>query len=409
MLKNQIGEYNESIIYSKQVLEIDPKLVNALYNLAYSYGKIDNKTNSIKYYLKTLEYDPNHFSACCNLALTYFELGETKKSIDIYRKANLIKPTDILVKDNLACALLRHSYFEEGFDFFESRLNKTNFEKIINSNHLNKLWNGEDLNSKSILIISEQGFGDTIQFARYAYEISNFYKTDVIFLIDKKIIHLFEHKKIKMIAKGDKIPEHDYYSFLQSLPKYYYQRKKNLLGEYSYINNNQKIFKKWKTQFSKYTSPKIGINWQGDNKYKYDKYRSIPLKKFESLFGIKNLDFISLQKGYGESQIIDLNYSEKIHNFSSIIDNGQNSFEDTIEIIRNLDLVITTCTSIAHLSSTIGTKTWVLLSYNSDWRWFVDINYSPWYKNTLLFRQKKLNDWDSVIEEVSFKLSSDYK
>ena len=106
-------------------------------------------------YLKTLEYDPNHFSACCNLALTYFELGETKKSIDIYRKANLIKPTDILVKDNLACALLRHSYFEEGFDFFESRLNKTNFEKIINSNHLNKLWNGEDLNRKSILIISD--------------------------------------------------------------------------------------------------------------------------------------------------------------------------------------------------------------------------------------------------------------
>ena len=110
-----------------------------------------------------------------------------------------------------------------------------------------------------------------------------------------------------------------------------------------------------------------------------------------------------------ESQIKDIKFIDKLHNFSSTIDNGQNSFEDTIEIIRNLDLVITTCTSIAHLSSTIGTKTWILLAYNSDWRWFTNTNSTPWYKNTLLFRQEKLNNWESVFEKVKQKLVSDYK
>ena len=72
-------------------------------------------------------------------------------------------------------------------------------------------------------------------------------------------------------------------------------------------------------------------------------------------------------------------------------------------------MVITTCTSIAHLSSTIGTKTWILLAYNSDWRWFTNTNSTPWYKNTLLFRQEKLNNWESVFEKVKQKLISDYK
>ena len=259
------------------------------------------------------------------------------------------------------------------------------------------------------IIISEQGSGDTIQFARYAYELSDFYKTNVFFLVDKKIIHLFDQKKLKIIAKGDEIPKYDYYSFLQSLPKYYYQRKKNLLGQYNFISKNQKIFNKWKAKLSEHSLPKIGINWQGNENYKYDGFRSIPLNKFNILLNISDLDFISIQKGEGEKQIKELKFIDKLHNFSPIIDNGQNSFEDTIEIIRNLDLVITTCTSIAHLSSTIGTKTWILLSYNADWRWFTNTNSSPWYKNTLLFRQDKLNDWESVFEKVKQKLILDYK
>ena len=181
------------------------------------------------------------------------------------------------------------------------------------------------------------------------------------------------------------------------------------MGQYNFISKNQRIFKKWKAKLSKLSLPKIGINWQGDENYKYDGFRSIPLKKFETLFNINGLDFISIHKGNGENQIKDLKFIDKLNNFSSTIDNGKNSFEDTIEIIRNLDLVITTCTSIAHLSSTIGIKTWILLAYNSDWRWFTNTNSSPWYKNTLLFRQDKLNDWESVFEKVKQKLISDYK
>jgi len=410
LLNNEIGEYNKSIIYSKKALEINHNFIHALFNLGYSYGKIGNKNKEIEFYSKTLKIDPNHFRANANLALAYYELGETEKCIDLYKKANSINPSDYMVRENLSCALLRHSYFNEGFEFFESRLEKDNKQNIIKSNKLTRMWKGENLDGKSILIISEQGLGDTIQFARYAYELSDFYKTNIFFLLNRKIIHLFLKKKLTIIAKGDNIPKHDYYSFLQSLPKYYYQREKNLLSDQkNYINKNQKIYNIWKNKFSTFSLPKIGINWQGDANYKYDNFRSVPLKKFEILFDLSGLEFISVHKGEGENQIKEIKYIDKLHNFSSMIDSGQNSFEDTIEIIRNLDLIITTCTSIAHLSSSIGIKTWILLAHNSDWRWFTGVNSTPWYKKTLLFRQKKLNEWESVFEKIRRKLILEFK
>ena len=86
------------------------------------------------------------------------------------------------------------------------------------------------------------------------------------------------------------------------MPKYYYQRKKNLLGQYNFISKNQKIFNKWKAKLSEHSLPKIGINWQGNENYKYDGFRSIPLNKFNILLNISDLDFISIQKGEGEKQ-----------------------------------------------------------------------------------------------------------
>ena len=94
-------------------------------------------------------------------------------------------------------------------------------------------------------------------------------------------------------------------------------------------------------------------------------------------------------KNYGEEQIKNFKYKDRLINFSANVDNNENSFEDTKESIRNLDLVITSCTAIAHLSSTMNIKTWILISYSPDWRWFLDKKTTYWYDTAKLFRQKK--------------------
>ena len=129
---------------------------------------------------------------------------------------------------------------------------------------------------------------------------------------------------------------------------------------------------------------------------------------FEILFEVDGLEFISLQKNIGEEQIKNFKYNNKLHNFASFVDTSENSFEDTIEIIRNLDLVITTDTAIAHLSSTLGINTWVLLSSRPNWRWFLNKNDTPWYQNTRLFRQKKPNDWSRVLIEIKNELTKEF-
>ena len=404
-LSNELGQYEKSIDYSKKALNMNPVFFNSLYNIAFSYGRINEKEKEIDFYKKALEINPQHFGSLFNLGLAYYEIGETKSSINYFKKANLINPEHIETKDNLACALLRHKDFQDGFDLFDARLKKTKFLNTVNNYNLKKLWQGQNLDNSTILILSEQGLGDVIQFVRYIYELKNHYKNlEIFFLEDKKIVYIFDKNKFKILTKKDQIPQHDYYTFIQSLPKYYYQRTNSLLQQNHYIEKNEIIFKKWKTKFSKYEHPKVGINWQGSKNYKYDKTRSIPLFKFATLFDLENIDYISLQKGYGEEQIDEVDFKNKLNNFSSEIDQKDNVFEDTIEIIRNLDLVITTCTAVAHLASTIGTETWILLSHNSDWRWFINDEKTPWYKNTFLIRQNKLNDWETVFTKVKEKL-----
>ena len=118
------------------------------------------------------------------------------------------------------------------------------------------------------------------------------------------------------------------------------------------------------------------------------------------MFAIEKINFINLQKGFGVEQIKNFKYKDKLYDFSSEVDNGKNAFEDTIGIMQNLDLVISPDTSLSHLSATLGVKTWLLLPYSPDWRWFLELKNSPWYEHVKLYRQEEFNKWDSIFDIV---------
>ena len=134
--------------------------------------------------------------------------------------------------------------------------------------------------------------------------------------------------------------------------------------------------------------------------------RSIPLKKFEKLFLIPNLNFINFTKGAGQEQLKDFKFKEKIYDFSNELDNGNNSFEDSIALLKNIDLLITADTAVGHVASTMDIKTWLLLDYSADWRWHAQMNNFCWYNNLKFFRQKKFNVWDDIIDDIAIKLEN---
>ena len=191
-----------------------------------------------------------------------------------------------------------------------------------------------------------------------------------------------------------------------TLPAIFFELENRLISNYDFIKTDNKLLNYWKEKINNIKGYKIGLCWQGDPNYGRDFMRSIPLKNFEKLFYIPNLSFINFTKETGLNQLKDFKFKNKIYDFSSQLDNGENSFEDSIALLKNIDLLITADTAVGHVASTMNVNTWLLLDYSADWRWHVQINNFYWYNNLKFFRQKKINVWDDVITEMAEKLEN---
>jgi len=425
----KLGEFQNSINHYEKAIQIDSKHVHAYNNLGNSLKELEKTKEAVDYYKKAIEIDSNYIKAYKNLGIAFFKLREFQKAISCHKKVIQLNPKDLNSHNNLG--ILFHmlkefknakNYFEKAmqidpnnpdvnFSFgmlllsmsdFKEGLIKYEWRKKLPQN-INKFknikgleWQGENLNNKTILILSEQGIGDIIQFSRYIYLIEKEYSASIIIKTDKRIAYLFSKSKFKIIFDEKDIPKYDFYKHLMSLPKIYYEKTKTFPSQINFIPRDKKIALKWKEKLNQIKGFKVGINWQGRKTYEVDHLRSIPLNYFNDLFNIENINFISLQKGFGLEQIKNFKHKDKLYNFAKEVDNGENVFEDTIGIIKNLDLVITSDTALPHLSSTLGINTWLLLHFVPDWRWNLMTKEFSWYDNLKIYRQEEVNKWDSI-------------
>jgi len=399
--------FEKALKFYEESFKIEPKNNFSMYNIGnihLSKGKFEQAISAFK---KSIEVNPENFLAHNNLALSYKNIKSFDDALKSYKNAIEKNPNYVDGHVNYSTQLLMLEKFQEGFEEYEWRKKSKSFSDYINYSKLNlksKVWNGENLDNKKLLVIAEQGIGDLIQFTRHLYLIKKKYNVEIIlYLKSKKFSHFFDEKNFIIISEGDKIPNHDYHNHMLSLLKIFLKENNLFCKPVNFFKTNKKVEIKWEERLKKHKGLKIGINSSTSLSTK-----DIPMKYFTRLASSFDCKFIVIQKEVKKNELKEISNKKNILHFSDL-DSSEQAFVDSIEIIKHLDLVITADTSTAHLSATLKRKTWIILPFVSDWRWFLDESNSKWYENVTLYRSKKIDDWDSPFKMIEDDLKKLFK
>jgi hypothetical protein len=261
----------------------------------------------------------------------------------------------------------------------------------------------ENVQGKRVLVWSEQGFGDNLQFERYIPKLIEL-GAIVTFEVQPPLADLFkEQYACSLISKGDSIGEMDLQIPLLSLPLLFRTNLESIPANIPYIQVATAKVKEWGSKLAlSQEKLNIGIACSGNIHFdlKNGNKRPIPLESFSKLSNEHNLFLI--QKEIRDADQIALRTLKNIHQLGDHIQ----TFEDTAAIIENMDLIISIDTSLAHLAGALGQKVLILLPWCPDWRWLVAGTHSPWYPTATLFRQSSMQGWGSLMEEVSVMAST---
>ena len=404
------GNINSAIISYKTALKINPNYAEALNNLGAAIYQRGDIHTAIKSYKKALKLKPNFPEALNNLGAALYELGDLKIAIEVLKKALLLKPMYSEARFNLSRVQFLTGDYKNGWNNYDARWEKVTPAQLHAEKPNVPKWNGKIPQQKEkLLIVSEQGLGDTIQFMRYIPFLRS-QNIDVSFCAKEKLHTLIKASNIDQnpLKPGEvnQISEGTWIELL-SLPKYMDISAENPIVNNPYIKAPDLLIKKWNDILLSEQQPIIGINWQGNPNTETNELRgrSFPLESFSNIAKSTNFKFLSLQKGVGSEQ---LNNCSFINNFVSCQEkiNDIWDFTENAAIIANCDLIITCDTSLAHLAGAIGANVWLLLKDVPEWRWGIKNKTTFWYPSMRLFRQKEKNNWNEVMDRILLELKN---
>jgi tetratricopeptide (TPR) repeat protein len=302
---------------------------------------------------------------------------------------------------NAATCNLALGRFEAGWALFERRSKFDEAERPWA--FAGPQWQGEPLDGKVLYVYYEQGLGDTIQFCRYA-TLAAARGAHVVLAVQDRLWRLVRSlgRAVEVVAASATPPTFDYHSPLLSLPGVFGTHFGNVPCDGGYLGAEPDRVLRWRDRIGA-QGFRIGINWQGSHR-PIDRGRSFPLSLFAPLAAVPGVRLLSLQKGPACAQLNALPQGMVVEELGEDFDEGTDAFLDTAAVMDNLDLVITSDTSVAHLAGALGRPTWVALRHVPEWRWFQGRDDSPWYRGHRLFRQSSPGDWSGVFERMHREL-----
>ncbi len=408
--------YNEKRHFGKAIetitegLALEPTHINLTFELANTYNLINRLDEALTLYQNLDQRLPNNQSILYNIAFTYKKLGHLDKALPFYNKTLELNPNHAEALFSRGLAYLVIGDFEKGWHGYEWRYNRPSQGSLRNYDQ--PRWDGSNLHGKTILIHAEQGLGDTFQFIRYAKLVKEKNGT-VIVAVQQPLVTIIKRCKYidHVISLNDTPPHFDVHAPIMSLPYILKTTLETIPNEHPYLYADETLTTHWKNQLTEDKNFKIGICWQGNDKYATPLLRatvaqkSVHPQEFAPLSKIPGISLYSLQKTTGTDQLNTIEDTIKIITFDGDFDQSNGRFMDTASVMKNLDLIITVDTSICHLAAGLGVATWVLLPNPADWRWMMDRTDTPWYPTMRLFKQHTPGDWETMIQEVAQELT----
>ena len=395
MLLAKMRRHQEALESFEAALHHDPKLVDTYINRMDVYrleGRLEEAFADAQKVMALPAELPEFYN---NLAMIHQEnlsLDLTRESLD---RALLLDPSHADSRFNKGLLALLEGNLVEGALGYEWRW-RTPSSNGAREFHRSLWLGGEALDGKTILISSEQGMGDAIQYARYLPMLAD-QAREVYVELPPPLLSLFKTLpgEYRWVELGRELPQTDVYCPLMSLPLAFKTELSTIPCKIPYLKAPSENALRWHQKLGAKVRPRVGVAWSGNPRHTNDRKRSIPLEIFSRLFDLP-FDFHVLQKGLDEPGLLYLKAFDQV----SIHEEYLGDFSDTAALLQEMDLVISVDTSIVHLAGAIGKPVWVLLAYCPDHRWLLDRLDSPWYPSSKLFRQKQRGDWEEVLEVI---------
>jgi Flp pilus assembly protein TadD len=394
------GKLQQAIEAYEDALRIMPAYPDALNNLGAVLEKREQVEEAIAAYRQAIALRPGYAEAWHNLGHAQADLGRLDEAAGAYREALRLAPDFVGAHWNLALVLLMQGEFAQGWIEYEWRWQSDGFP-TPRRQFSRPQWDGSPLNERTLLLHTEQGFGDAIQFIRYAPLLARD-SGRVVLACQPEMMELMKGVAgVAQIMNVDELaidlPPFDVHCPLISLPLKMGTRLESIPAQTPYMTADECKAQAWGRKLA--SAPpglRVGLVWSGRTRTPEQRRRAIRFSQLAPLWQAKGVSFYSLQKGEAalqaagcgpEMPLTDL--ADELHDFS-----------DTAAVISNLDLIIAVDTAVAHLAGAMGKPVWVMLAAVPDWRWMLGREDSLWYPTARLFRQRTAGDWNEVIVRV---------
>jgi|GEM_PF-214420 len=418
----QLNNKDASITCLKRAVDLDANYVDALNN--YGAALLDQKKDAaqiyeaIKYLDRVISINPNHADAHYNRGTALQSLNLLDDAEASFQRAIAINPNCISALFNSGLLRLLRGEFEQGWRLYEYRWADEQ-ACAYERNFSQPLWlNDAEIKDKTIFLYTEQGFGDFIQFCRYALMVEKL-GANIILLVPKELMELAESlsKNFKLLPRfGTQTSinsDFDYHCPLMSLPLAF-KTKLDTVPSHSpqitfpYLTVPAKIQALWTNKLQQINANtlqklRVGLVWSGAAGHLNDVNRSLKLTEIASILS-KDIEYHVLQKEIRASDIDALNALKITHSIY-IHCNELITFTDTAALINEMDIVISVDTSVAHLAGALGKPLWLLIPFFPDFRWLLAREDSPWYPSAKLFRQPAMGDWSKPLAAVAKALN----
>ena len=401
---NRQGKLDQAEAAYRRALSIQPTYIQARNNLAVSLTEAQRLDEAAELLLSILAGHPDNAEAHNNLGVARMHQGRLDEALAAVEQALAINPNYAEAHKNRAVVWLFQGDFERGWPEYEWRRKSKDFQ--VPTRGL-PLWDGAPLAGRTIVLLGEQGLGDTLQFVRFAPLVKQ-RGGHVVVECSPPLMKLLDRCPgvDSLVTPHDPLPasplpDGKVEASLMSLPGIFCCSQASLPKAVPYLQLDAARTAAWGQRLAAYDGLKIGIAWQGNTDYRGDRFRSIPLSAFAALAAVPGVRLCNLQKGFGTEQLADAPFG--VLSLGDSLD-ADGPFLDTAAAMMHLDLIVTCDTSIGHLAGALGRPVWLALAHASEWRWMQGRADTPWYPTMRLFRQCTPGDWAGVFAQMAEEL-----